>query len=165
MGAEGEFALVREHLEKALDKPGQPVKRGSMAHEHDVYAMLADAAARQRDAAALRKYAPRAEALAARDEHRLYLAMAQRAWGVAHRLAGPSGYAEAEARFNRALDTFRQAGMGWQAGCTLLEIGELARERGQAAAAREAYAQALAAFESLGAVPDAERTRTALQLV
>ncbi|HWR88560.1 MAG TPA: hypothetical protein VN277_09090, partial [Acidiferrobacterales bacterium] len=75
-------------MEMALETAGQPVNWGTMAHEHDTYAVLADTAVLQRDAAALRQYAPRLEELAARDGHKLYLAIAQRAWGVAHRLAG-----------------------------------------------------------------------------
>ena len=55
---EGEFTLIRQHLESAVNL--------SLAWvgDHDVYAALTDAAARQGDEAALRQYAPPAEALA-----------------------------------------------------------------------------------------------------
>ena len=140
---------------------GQPVNWGTMAHDHDMYALLADIAAQQRDAAALRQYAPRAEQLAMRDGHRLYLAIAYRAWGVATRLAGE--YGEAEAQLNLALELFEQMGARWQAGRTLVEMGELALARSNAGAARTCFLQALAAFEEMQAVRDIERTQAALR--
>jgi len=93
--AEGEFALVKQHLEEALKQSAE------LEGDHDLYAMLADVAAQQRDLAALRHYAPLAAELAARYNHTLYQAVAHRAWGVAQRLAGE--YADAEVRFSRAL--------------------------------------------------------------
>lgn len=132
-----------------------------MAHEHDVYTMLADVAAQQRDEAALREYTPRAEELAARDAHKLYLAIAHRARGVASRLAG--AHDEAEAQLNQALEMFQQMGTRWQAGRTLAEMGELTLARSNAGAARDYFSQALAAFEALRAAPDVERTRMALE--
>ena len=47
-----------------------------MAHDHEIYMILADTAVELRDADALRKYAPPLESLASRDNHRLYLAIA-----------------------------------------------------------------------------------------
>ncbi len=147
-------------MERSLQLPGQPVQRGTMAHEHDVYAMLADAAAAQRDLDGLQQYAPLLEELAARDGHRLYQAVAHRAWGVAARLAGD--YAEAGKRLNLALESFQQLGARWQVGRTLAELGELELARSQAVAAREHFTQALAAFEELRAAPDAARVSAAL---
>jgi hypothetical protein len=155
--AEGEFALVRQHLEIALSKSA------AWVGEHDLYAMLADAAAQQRDEAALRQYAPLAEEAAARYGHTLYQAIAHRAWGVAHRLAGRSAYAEAEARLNQALELFRGLDTRWQIGRTLFELGELARARDDSAGAREHFTLALAAFEEMKAAPDAARARAALE--
>jgi hypothetical protein len=132
-----------------------------MAHDHDLYALLADTAVNQRDAEALRQFAPRLEELAARDGHALYLAIAQRAGGVARRLAGEHGLAAA--LLNRALSGFQALGTGWQIGRTLFELGELAWAGMDTAGARDYFARALAAFEGLGAAPDAERTRNALQ--
>ena len=86
--AQGEFALVKQNLEHALGTAGQPVNFGTMAHDHDIYMTLADTAVELRDADALRKYARPLETLAGRDNHRLYLAIAHRALGVEHRLAG-----------------------------------------------------------------------------
>ena len=123
--------------------------------------MLADAAAQQRDEEALRHYAPLAEATAIRYGHMLYQAIAHRAWGVAHRLEGD--YAGAEARLLRALELFQGLETRWQIGRTLVDLGEVARARGDIAAARDHYDRALAAFEAMGAVPDAVRTRTMLQ--
>lgn len=152
--AEGEFALVRHHLEAALQASD------SEYGDHDLYAALADAAAQQWDQPALRRYAPAAEALAAQCSHVLYQAIAHRAWGVAHRLAGE--HADAEARLTHALDVFSGLDTRWQIGRTLHELGELARARANTDAARDFLSQALAAFEAMRAAPDAGRTRAAL---
>src|SRR5574337_430979 len=111
---EGEFALVIEHLETALSK--QPFLNKVPGADHDLAAMMADTAARQRDPDALRKYAPLAEEAAVRYSHRLYLGIAHRAWGVLHRLSGD--YDPAEARFRQALDEFDALGARWQIGRT-----------------------------------------------
>jgi len=160
LAAKGEFALVRSILEAALEKHGQPVRRGTMAHDHHVYMLLTEAAAQQRDPAALAAYAPQLEALAARDGHRLYQAIAARALGVARRLAGED--ALSAAAFDRALALFTDLGTQWQLGRTLCERAELELARQAPAAARDHYLRALAAFEALGALPDLERTRAAL---
>lgn len=122
--------------------------------------MLADVAARQRDVAALREYAPLAEKAASRYDHRLYQAIAQRAWGVAHRLAGE--FEQAEGRLNRSLERFRSLETRWQTGHTFVEKAELALACGDTAGARRYSAHALTMFEELGAVPDATRARTTL---
>jgi tetratricopeptide (TPR) repeat protein len=123
--------------------------------------MLADAAAQQRDEAALRHYAPLAEEAARRYDHKLYQAITHRAWGVAHRLAGE--HAEAEARLSQALELFRGLDTRWQIGRTLFELSELAATRGEAAMAREQLSLALAAFEEMKAAPDAARPRAILE--
>jgi tetratricopeptide (TPR) repeat protein len=158
--AEGEFALVKEQMGQALELSGQPVKRGTMAHDHDVYMVLTDTAVLQRDAASLRAYTPRLEELATRDGHRLYLAIAHRAWGVTHRLSGE--YVEAHARLERAMALFAELGTRWQIGRTLFELGELERARSDGPKARENFERALAEFEALKAEPDAGRVRAAL---
>lgn len=140
---------------------GQPVKRGTMAHDHDVYAALADIASQQRDAQALRVYAPKIEELALRDDHRLYRAIAHRAHGVLGRLA--RDYAEAATRYALALQLFEQLGAPWQAGRTHYEIGALAREVDDLDGARNHYGRALAAFEALRAAPESERARAILR--
>jgi tetratricopeptide (TPR) repeat protein len=184
LGAEGEFARVTEQLEKALHTSGQPVRRGTIAHDHDVYMSLTDTAARLRDEAGIRTYAPLLAELAQRDGHRIFQAIAQRAWGVAHRLAGD--YAQSATCFDRALQLFENAntasanGSGvlanarpgsagdapahrWQIARTLTEMAELALARSDPNAARDLYSRALAEFESLRAVPDAQHTRTILE--
>lgn len=160
--AEGEFALVKRHLEAALKKrPG--LTRTALDNENQGYAMLADLAVQQRDEAALRHYAPLAEELARRDGHKLYQAIAHRAWGVAHRLAGE--YAEAEARLKQALQLFEGLETRWQIGRTLRELGELAQAQGDIAAARDYFSRALAAFEAMQAAPDMARIRATLELL
>jgi len=152
--AEGEFALVRHHLEDALQRTG------AWVGDHDLYAMLADAAAQQRDQAALREYAPLAEETARRYDHTLYQAVAHRAWGVLHWLTGAAP--AAEARLNLALALFQQLETRWQVGRTLFELGELALARLEAGTAREYFSRAHTAFEQLGAGRDAARTRARL---
>ncbi|MGH2523388.1 MAG: tetratricopeptide repeat protein, partial [Anaerolineales bacterium] len=93
--------------------------------------------------------------------HKLYLGIAHRAWGVAHRLAHE--YAQSEARFQQALELFRQLDTRWQIGRTLFELGELSAARMDTAEAQDYFLRALARFEELRAAPDAARTRAALQ--
>jgi tetratricopeptide (TPR) repeat protein len=155
--AEGEFALVQQRLEPALGLSGQPVKRGTMAHEHIVYMMLVDSAALVEDKAAIRRYAPRLEELARRDDHRPYLAVAQRAWGIAHRLAGE--YSEAETLLHKAADLFTELDARWQVGRTFFEMGKLELERSNPDLAKDYFDKALGAFEELRAQPDADRVR------
>ncbi len=161
--ARSEFALVKHHLQQALDKTSTLTKWGSAAHEQDVYALLADVAARERDAVAVRHYASLAEEMAARSEHTLYQGIAHRAWGVAHRLAGE--YAQAEARLARALALFGELDTRWQMGLTLFELGELAVTQTHGAAARDYFSRALSLFEEMRARPDVARTRAALDAV
>ena len=152
--AEGEFARVRKYLEIAFGKTA------TWIGEHDLYAMLVDAAAQQRDADALRHYAPVAEELAIHYDHKLYQAIAHRAWGVAHQLAGQ--HVEAEVRLKRALESFEALDTRWQIGLTLFELGDLALSCTDNQAAREHFSRALAAFEEMSALPDAMRTREKL---
>ncbi len=160
LAAKGEFALVTEKIQAGLSRSGQPVKRGTMAHDHHMYMLLTESAVQLRDAGAIRRYAEQLEALAVRDGHQLYQAIAYRAWVVAHGLAGD--YAPAEARLGQALELFRSFGTGWQLGRTFTAQAELAAARGDTAEARRAYQEALESFEALGAGPDAGRTRAAL---
>ena len=120
--------------------------------------MLADAAGRQRDVEALRQYAPLAEESAARYNHRLYQAIAHRAWGVLHTLVGE--YVAAEARLSQAMAFFEALDTRWQIGRTHLELGELARASSTNASARSHFTRALVEFETIGAAPDAKRIRT-----
>jgi hypothetical protein len=131
-----------------------------MAHDHHVYMLLTEAAAQQRDAAALALYAPRLEALAARDGHRLYQGIAARALGVAQRLAGE--HAASAAAFDQAQALFTGLGTQWQLGRTLCEQAELELARHAPAAAHDHYRRAQAAFAALGALPDLERTSAAI---
>jgi tetratricopeptide (TPR) repeat protein len=153
--AAGEFARVTPVLEQALKTPSEWIG------DHILTAALADAAAQQRQEPALRKYAPLAEALAQDCGHRLNQAVAHRAWGVAHRLAGE--YAESEARLKSALAMFEPLNTRWQIGRTLFELGELAAIREQPGTARGYFGDALVNFDAMRAAPDSARTRAALE--
>lgn len=162
--AQSEFALVRHHLEVAIQKkPLLSITGERGGSDYDLYAMLADTAAQQHDEAALRQYAPLAEETATRYDHKLYQAIAHRAWGVAHRLAGE--YAQAEARLNQALILFQGLETRWQMGRTLFELGQLAQAQTNTAAARNYFSHALVMFTEMGAVPDATRTQVVLESV
>lgn len=157
--AEGEFALAKEHLEAVAKKPVEG--KGFLLSETELYFMLADMAVQERDEAALRQYAPLAEETANRDGHRLFQAVAHRAWGVLKRLEGD--YAEAKSRLSEALELFEELETRWQIGRTLYELGELAATRPDPAEAHDHFSRALAAFEELGAIPDAQRAHAALE--
>jgi hypothetical protein len=77
---EGEFALVRQHMEVSLHSSAAWIA------DHDIYATLVDIAVLQRDEAGIRQYVQEAEELAMRYDHTLYQAVTHRAWGVAHLL-------------------------------------------------------------------------------
>jgi hypothetical protein len=157
----GEFAQVHQNMEMALTRPGQPVRRGTMAHLHDVYMILADSAVQRRDLTDLRRYAQELETLARRDGHRLYLAIARRAWGVAQMLAGE--FDEAAGSLSRAGETFGEYGTRWQIGRTFCEMAELSLAQSDRTKAREYFSRAFEEFDALKAAPDMERTRSALE--
>lgn len=122
--------------------------------------MLTDLAAQQRDLDAIRQYAARAQPLAERDNHRLYLAIIHRAMAVAHRLAGE--YDAAAARLSQAYEIFDSLGTRWQIGRTLAEYAEFEQARRNDAAVRDYYSRALAEFQSVRAEPDAARIKASL---
>jgi tetratricopeptide (TPR) repeat protein len=154
MTGEGEFVLIKHHLESALHASA------AWMGEHDVYATLVDAAAMHCDEAAIRQYAPPAEELAIRHGHRLYQAVIDRAWGVAHRLAGE--YNDAAARLNQALEILRGLNARWQIGRTFYELGQLAAVQMDRDAAHAYFSDALAHFEVMHAAPDIAKARAAL---
>ena len=132
-----------------------------MAADLDLHAMAVDSAARSREEAELRKFLPIAEQAAAHANHDLYKGVARRARGVAHRLAGE--WDQAADQLGAAAEEFRALETPWQIGRTLLELGEVERHRRNHDAAKGHYSEALAAFEGIGAVPDAARARNALE--
>jgi hypothetical protein len=159
--AQGEFAQVDRNMQIARQTSGQPVKRGTMAHDHDLYMVLADNAMQLREVEGLNQYAPLLQELADRDGHSLYQAIAHRAFGVAHRLA--SQFTEADRRLLQAAEIFESIETRWQLGRTLFELGELALAKSENSRAGEFYRAALQAFESMQANPDAVRARSALE--
>ena len=138
-----------------------PTERGSMAAGLDMYVMAVDGAARAQDEDGLSQYLSDAEESAEHANHTLYKAVVRRARGVAHRLAGERD--EAADQLAAAADEFRALDTPWQIGRTLLELGEVELSRGNKDLAGEHYSEALTALEGLGAAPDAERARTALE--
>ena len=159
----GEFVLMKEHLEQAFARSNAPLKWGSMPTELELYVLLADSAAQQREESALREFAPILQELATRNGHKLYEAVAHRAWGVAHTLAGE--YTAAQTRLEQSLTLLRAIDTRWQIGRTLYEFGDLASRHGDLPSARTYFSQALAHYEELRAAPYVERTRSRLALI
>jgi hypothetical protein len=147
-------------METARGLSGQPIRNGTMAHDHDLYMLLTEAAFERQDPESLRRYALRLEELAMRDGHQLYLAIAQRALGAAFWLSGEMELAEA--RLERALELFRQLDTSWQLGRTHHLAGEVHLANSYRDEARRHFELALEAFEAMKAVPDLERTRAVL---
>lgn len=152
--AEGEFALVTQYMEKALQSPLW------FWGKFNLYALLIDTAAQQRNLEALRQYIVPAEESALQNDHHLYIGVAYRAKGVMYRLM--DDYREAELWLTKALEIFEKLETRWQIGRTFYELGELAHLQDNTIAAREHYSHSLANFEAIGAMPDANRTRIAL---
>lgn len=140
-----------------------PTKYGSTALEHDIVTHLADAAAGMRHVPAALQYSERAEALASGYSHPLYLAIALRARGTAESLR--DSHEAAERLLRRSLEQFTTLGTRWQAGRTWAELGHLEARRGRAEEARDCYRKALALFEAMGAGPDSDQTRQAIEAV
>ncbi|RPI34769.1 MAG: tetratricopeptide repeat protein [Chloroflexota bacterium] len=150
-------------METALGLSGQPVKRGTMAHDHNVYMVLTDNAAQRGDLEALRQYTPLLEELAIRDDHILFRAIAHRAWGAAHHLEGDN--VKAVGRLGEALDLFTRLNTPWQMGRTLSEMAEVELAQSRPAEAKEYLSRALAAFEAVKAGPDIKRIQEKLEAV
>ena len=159
--AEGEFALVRDHLEQAIRSPTDPARWGSGMTDLDFHILCAEAAAQTRDAKGLAEHAPLAEDGARRLRHRLYSGVAHRAHGVALLLGGQPG--AAIDRHNQALEVFAALGTRWQLGRTLVERAEAHASAGDLSSSRADYARAVEAFEAVGAEPAAAETRQSLQ--
>jgi hypothetical protein len=131
-----------------------------MAHEHIVYMMLVDSAAIARDRDSILKYAPILEELTLRDDHQPYLAVVNRAYGIAHRLS--EEFDQAETRLQQALDIFEKLDTPWQVGRTLYELGQLAQVRGDDDLSKVMFTKALDEYERIDAKPDQFRTKAAL---
>jgi nucleotide-binding universal stress UspA family protein len=158
--AEGEFALVREHLEQADRVSNDPVRWGSAVTEMDFNVLYADAAAQARDAEALQRFVPRAEDEAEHFGHRLYLAIARRARGVQALLEDRPGDA---VRFqDEALAVFEQLGTRYQMGLTLGERARAFSALDEQARARADWSQAVELLEAQGARPAAQLARDSL---
>jgi len=158
--AEGEFALVREHLDRAVRGPNDPVRWGSAVTDLDFNVLYADAAARARDAEALGRFVPPAEQGAELFGHRLYTAIALRSRGVQFLLADRA--AEAVTCEDQALAIFEDLGTRYQMGLTLGERARAFSALGDSASARADWSRAASLFEAQGALPAARQARDSL---
>jgi hypothetical protein len=103
--AEGEFTLVTQYMEKSLQSPLW------YWGEFNLYALLIDAAAQQRNLETLRQYIAPAEESALRNDHRLYIGVAYRARGVMYRRM--DDYRQAGFWLAKALAVFQQLATRW----------------------------------------------------
>lgn len=147
--AEGEFAEAQIYLEKAANIIGQWVG------DHDIYAMLADTAARQRDFNGLEKYAPLADQTSQQYNHRLYRGISKRAIGVLATLK--NDLERAEQHLTEASEIFLELGTNWQRARTEESLGFLKARQGEIYQAKTCYNHAIQIFEDLQAIPDMRR--------
>jgi hypothetical protein len=152
--AEGEFALVNEHLAAAMQKP--PMGWNPVG-DHELYVLLADVAAQERDEPMLTMYAPQAEAISVRLKHTLYQAIALRALGILDEIHGR--IVRAQERLKESYGLFQQLEAHWQMGRTLFDLGRLSATAGRSREASEYFAQAANELESMGARAASERAR------
>ena len=122
--------------------------------------MYVDTGVLQRDVEGIRKYIGQAEEEADEFEHKLYQAIISRAYGVVHHLEGD--LEKAGEKLIQALELFKDLDTRWQIGRTFYELGTLEQERDHTGLAKEYFTKSLAAFDEIGAVPDINRTRSAL---
>ena|SRR5258708_461425 len=160
--AEGEFALIAEHLEAALRQPLTLTRWGSAATDLDVLVLFAEYAA-ERSLPGQAAYAQRALQAAEAVGHQLYQGSARWALGQAHLRAGALD--EAETSFAQALELFQAVPAPWQAARTWLALASVDQARAQPELARPMLELALSEFQALGAAPDAERAVAALRLL
>lgn len=153
----GEFALTQQVLQSALRHTAEWVG------DHDIFAAHVDAAARTRDRDALQQLTPRAEETARRYEHRLYLGIAHRAWGVLHRIEGR--YPEAVDRLAQARGLFAELGAGWQLGRTIHCLGELASDMGDFVEAEAMFEKASDLFEEIQAARELQSSTDSLRRI
>jgi tetratricopeptide (TPR) repeat protein len=156
--AEGEFVLVDKHLTAAMQKP--PMGWNPVG-DHELYVLLADVAAQQRDEILLTMYAPQAEAISVRLKHTLYQAISLRALGILDEMRG--SFAAAEAQIKESYGLFQRLDARWQVGRTLFELGRLSTAAGKSEEADQYFTKAANAFESLEARPAAEQVQTFLK--
>jgi len=146
--AVGEFVQITKYLEAALNQEAEWVGA------HDLYALLVDTAVRERNEATIRRYAPLAEETATRHGHRLYQAIASRAWGVLHLMNKEPELAQT--KLKQALDIFTELETHWQSGRTYIELFNLAKVNGDQEKAKGYLSLSESAFDKAGAVFELE---------
>ena len=141
----GEFALAKEHLVAASEKP--PIGWNPMG-VHEVYVLLADIGALQRDKELLTAYALRSDEISLSLNHHLYHAIALRALAILDWL--DHDFARAEERLKESCQLFQRLETRWQIGRTLLDLCELSTSMGNQDEAKTYFTQAQSAFKTMG---------------
>jgi tetratricopeptide (TPR) repeat protein len=155
--AQGEFALINQHLSAAMQKP--PIGWNPVG-EHEILVLMADTAALQHEIEALSSTAERAELISRQLGHQLYQAVSLRALASLHGLKG--NYPAAEAHLLEALAIFQKLETRWQAGRTWLNLAEVLAAQGRKHEAVECYNHAIGEFEAMQAKPSIDLSRAAL---
>jgi tetratricopeptide (TPR) repeat protein len=154
--AQGEFALINQHLSAAMQKP--PTGWNPVG-EHEILVLMADNAAMQRNAEALSSTAERAELISRQLGHPLYQAVSLRALAALQGLK--RNYPAAEAHLLEALSIFQKLETRWQAGRTLFDLAEVLAAQDRKHEAVEYYNQAIEEFEAMQAKPFINQVRAA----
>ena len=141
----GEFAQVKEQLKAASEKPSigwKPVG------DHEVYVLLADIGAINKDKELLSAYALRSDEISLSLKHHLYHAITLRALAILDWL--DHDFTRAEERLKESWQLFQRLETHWQIGRTLYDLGELSDGIGKHDEAKSYFTQAQAAFRIMG---------------
>lgn len=155
--AQGEFALINQHLATAMQKP--PIGWNPVG-DHEIVVMMADTAAVQRDLDALTGTAAQAEGISRQLGHQLYHAVSLRALGIGEWLRG--NHPRGGAHLLEALEIFQKLEAHWQTGRTLYDHAEMLAGQGRVSEAGAYYQRAVGEFERMQAQPFVDRARAAL---
>jgi len=153
--AEGEFAQVKQFLDEGLSRITE------INPDMVFYSLLVDTAVLEEDAKNLKEYTPRLLDQANQNGHKLFKAVALRSLAVADRLDGK--YKPAQNQLEEAEAIFQDMETNWQLGRTYYEFGQLMVAQDNPAEAKKQFEKAVHCFESIGALPDAERTQFAIE--
>jgi hypothetical protein len=146
----GEFALAKEHLITATETPPNG---WNPIGDHEVYILLADIGALQRDKELLSAYALRSSRISLSLNHHLYHAIALRALAILDWLH--HDLARAEVRLKESCQLFQRLETHWQLGRTLFDLGELSAIMGKQDEAEIYIDKAQSAFKTMG-IPSAQ---------
>ena len=146
---------MSKYLEEALSRTKD------ISPDELFYTLLVDTAAIEEDLEKLDAHASTLARKAKKINHKLFQAVALRALAVANRLSGK--FKDAHGQLLEAKAIFQDVGTSWQLGRTYYEFGQLSAAQDNREDAKSHFVQALQHFEKMGALPDVERTQSAIE--